>query len=324
MNFADVFESLLDKLESWVREFILLLPNLVAALLVLLVAWFVAKVVRRLLWRGMERVSTYTAINRLISTLGYAMVLAIGAFIALGIVGLDKAVTTLLAGAGIIGLALGFAFQDMAANFMAGIMISIRRPFREGYIIESGDYMGTVQEINLRSTVIRTFQGQLVIIPNKDVFQNPLVNYSQTGQRRIDLGVGVAYGDDLEKAKRLAVEAVESIDYRDQSREIELFYEEFGDSSINFQIRFWVDFAKQTDFLRARSDAIMRIKRAFDENDITIPFPIRTLDFGVGGGEKLSAHDGSTKRTRHRTGMPRPGPDLLSVQKERRRFSPAS
>ena len=146
--------------------------------------------------------------------------------------------------------------------------------------------MGTVVDVNLRSTRVRTFQGQIAIIPNSNVFQNPVENYS-TGQRRVDISCGVAYGDDLVQARVLALGAVQGLGFVDPNRPVDLYFNEFGDSSINFSLRFWVDFAKQTDFLGAQSEAIIAIKKAFDDGGITIPFPIRTLDFGVVGGERL-------------------------------------
>jgi small conductance mechanosensitive channel len=213
---------------------------------------------------------------------------ATGIFVALSILQLDKAVTSLLAGAGIIGLALGFAFQDIAANFVSGVLMAIRRPVRLGDVIESNSYFGSVVNINLRSTIIRTMQGQHVHIPNKDIFNKPIVNYSEEGKRRIDLKCGVSYGDDLEKVKKIVLEAITSIDYLITKDEITFFYKEFGDSSINFEVRYWVNFKKQPDYLAAPSDGVMRIKKAYDENNIMIPFPIRTLDFGIKGGEILN------------------------------------
>ncbi|HEV2845103.1 MAG TPA: mechanosensitive ion channel family protein, partial [Thermoanaerobaculia bacterium] len=135
---------------------------------------------------------------------------------------------------------------------------------------------------------IRTQQGQVVLIPNKQVFENPIMNYSSTGQRRVDLRLGVSYGDDLEKARRIAMRAVEGVSTRLPDKEVELFYEEFGESSITFVVRFWIEFTRQPDFLAAQSEAIERIKKAFDEAGIRIPFPVRTLDFGARSGEKLS------------------------------------
>jgi small conductance mechanosensitive channel len=154
--------------------------------------------------------------------------------------------------------------------------------------VETNDVFGRVKGINLRTTDLETFQGQTVLIPNKQAFQNPIVNYSDKGYRRIDLVVGISYGDDLEKVSKVTFEAVKEIETLDESREVDLYFEEFGNSSINFVVRFWVRFAKQTDYLEARSESIMRIKAAYDRNDITIPFPIRTLDFGIKGGGKLS------------------------------------
>lgn len=275
------------KVMSWAEGFIEALPSIVAALLVLTIFFFVAKLVRRAVERLLGRISRQRDVNRVIAGAAFAAVLVAGLFVALGIMGLDKTVTSLLAGAGILGLALGFAFQDTAENFIAGIILNIRDEFTDGDIIMTNEFMGTVERVEIRATWVRTFQGQLVVVPNSKVFKNPLINYTALGSRRVDLAVGVSYGDDLERAKRIAIGAVETIEARDKDRPVELFYGEFGSSSINFEIRFWVPFNRQTDFLSARSDAIVAIKRAFDEQDVTIPFPIRTLDFSKVGGVEL-------------------------------------
>ena len=288
MDFNVAVQELSGKLTEWFQGAILLLPNLVIAILVLIVFWLLARGARGVVRNLLRRVSGNRQVIGLLARLSYIAVIAIGIFVALGILNLDKTVTTLLAGVGVIGLALGFAFQDLAANFMSGVLMAVRRPFELDDVIESNDYMGVVEELSLRSTLIRTFQGQVVMIPNKDIFGSPLVNYSIKKQRRVDLGCGVAYGDDLEKARDIAVKAIEGLELRDSSRNVELFYNEFGGSSINFTLRFWVDFGKQTDFLHAQSEAIIALKHAFDEGGVTIPFPIRTLDFGVVGGEPLA------------------------------------
>ncbi|OZC04646.1 mechanosensitive ion channel protein MscS [Rubricoccus marinus] len=291
---------MVDKVEGWGRDIVLLLPNLVIAILIVIAAAFVARVVRGGVRKVMERVTNHAPqaknVANLIATLAYVVVLAAGTFIALGTLGADDVVTTLLAGAGVVGLALGFAFQDIASNFIAGVLMAVRNPFVVGQIVETNGYMGTVKELTLRSTLIETFQGQTVIIPNAKVFQEPIVNFSATRHRRVDLGCGVGYGDDLEKAERVALEAIEGLDVRNTSRPVQLYYNEFGDSSINFTLRFWVDFSKQTDFLDAQSQAIKALKVAFDQNEITIPFPIRTLDFGPNGGVALSEMQLNTSR----------------------------
>ena len=285
---ADAVNLITEKLETWLEQFIRLLPNLVIAVLVAVLFFMVARLVRNVSGRVLRRISHNYAVNNLLVTVIYVAVLTIGVFVALTIVRLDGAVTSLLAGVGIVGLALGFAFQDIAANFISGIIIAVGQPFRVGDIIGSEDNFGTVSNINLRTTTIRTFQGIDVLIPNKNLLQEVVENYTHTKDRRVDLTVGVSYGDDLEKVKELTLEAVRSLKSIEKSKEVSLFYTEFGDSSINFSVRFWAKTARQPDFLQAQSDAIMAIKKTFDDNDITIPFPIRTLDFGIKGGEKLS------------------------------------
>ncbi|MEM6967158.1 MAG: mechanosensitive ion channel family protein, partial [Bacteroidota bacterium] len=194
----------------------------------------------------------------------------------------------LLGTAGVIGLAVGLALQDPLINLFSGVLMSVKDYYQVGDIIESNGYFGKIKKITLRSTVIDQPDGQEVIIPNKDVLQNPLKNYSHNGRRRIELDCGVAYGDDLEKVESIALEAINKsgLDFR-ESAPIEFFYTEFGDSSINFRVRFWKNITSQGDYHKARHVAIKALKKAFDQNDITIPFPITTLDFGVVGGVRV-------------------------------------
>jgi len=223
----------------------------------------------------------------LLSATLYIAVVSIGTFVALSILQLDKAVTSLLAGAGILGLALGFAFQDIASNFIAGILMATRKPFRVGDILDTNDHFGVVTEMNLRATIIKDFQGQEIIIPNKEIYQKPIKNYSRYSKRRIDLSVGISYGDNLQKVKDVVLEAVNALDMIDKSKPVDFVYKGFGDSSIDFDIFYWVPRPNQMDYNKAVSAGVMAVKQAFDENNITIPFPIRTLDFGIKGGEKL-------------------------------------
>jgi small conductance mechanosensitive channel len=249
--------------------------------------------------RVLARMSQNRTITRLVASAVFVAVVMAGLFIALGVLKLDKTVMSLLAGAGVAALVLGFAFQDIAANVMAGILLSVRHPFRPGHLCEILDLEGVIEEVDLRFTVMRTLQGQMVFLPNKEVLGHPIKNYTLTGKRRVDLEVGVSYGDDLQLAKRLALEAVQDVERRDKQREIEVFYTGFQDHAIAMVVRIWVDYQRQRDFLEARSQAIQRIKAAFDANGITIPFPIRTLDFGIKGGVKLSEMLGE--------GPPKPG-----------------
>ena len=276
-----------DKVTSWVDAFIAQLPNLVVALLVLTAGWYVARGVSKLVRKALTRSIPNPDLSRLIgTTTGIVTFLGMG-FVALAVLNLDKTVTTLLAGAGIVGVALGFAFQETAANFISGVALAIRRPFREGDLVQLGDELATVEQIDLRTTTVRRLDGPIVHIPNKSVFGNPIVNYSAAGRRRFRLEVGVSYSTDLDRARRVVLDALSGLDCRDPEQDPEFFWQEFGGSSINGIMQVWLDDESMPHFLDARSQAVVAVKRAFDEAGITIPFPIRTLDFGIEGGTEI-------------------------------------
>ena len=289
MDLRDALRESWEKIGGWLMDAVRALPNLVVAILVMVAFVYAARLVRGWTYRLLGRVSEYHAVNRLLSTIAFVGLLAVGAMVALTIMNLGTAVASMLGAAGILGLAIGFAAQSTVENLIAGIMISVRRPLREGDLVETNDVYGVVQEINLRATVINTPEGQVVYVPNGEVFRSKLVNFTKQGQRRIDLACGISYGDDLARVRDVAVEAIEGLSGRVEGRGVDFFYTEFGDSSINFLVTFWVPFTHHHgDYMKARSEAVLAIKRAFDEHDIMIPFPIRTLDFGIRGGVPLS------------------------------------
>lgn len=282
------FETVSEKINTWLEALVAMLPNMAVAIVLFIVFFMLAKLVQKLFLRLFHKASNNKSLENLFGTVIYYLVLGVGIFIVLGVLQLDKTVTSLLAGVGVMGLALGFAFQDVASNFVSGVILAFRRPSKIGDIIEVKDYMGTVVRTNLRVTILKTFQGQEVFIPNREVLQNPMINYSALGERRVDIAVGVSYGDDLKKVEKLVKDTISNMEGVIRKDDLIFDYYEFGGSSINFYIRFWIEFPGQPQYLAMRTKAIMAIKKAFDENDITIPFPIRTLDFGIKGGEKLS------------------------------------
>ncbi|WP_210462482.1 MULTISPECIES: mechanosensitive ion channel family protein [Rufibacter] len=284
----EAFQLLWRKLEIWLRQIVLMLPNLFLAMLVLVLTFIAARLLRRTSDKLLIRFTHSSALNNLVGTTVYVSTLTLGIFFTLSILKLDKTVTTLLAGAGIIGLALGFAFQDIAANFISGVIIAFRKPFVVGDVIDTNDHFGTIERINLRTVDIRRQTGELVKVPNRKVFESALTNFSHYGIRRIDLKVGVSYAEDLERVQQVVKDAMVGIRNMIDSKEVEVVYEEFGGSSINFLVRYWITYKRQTDFVYAKSEAIIKIKKAFDQHKIEIPFPITTLNFGVKGGKDLS------------------------------------
>jgi small conductance mechanosensitive channel len=190
---------------------------------------------------------------------------------------LDRTVTSLLAGAGIIGLALGLAFQDLVLNIISGVLIAIRKPFNIGDLIETKGIFGEVVDIRLRTVEILNRNGQFVFIPSRDVLQTYLLNFSMLGKRRIVLDLRISYSEDLERIREITLTAVKTLPELLTNEAIELFYTEFSESSIKLMVRFWIKFQYQREYRKAVSDAMIAIKTAYDNNGIVIPFPITTM-----------------------------------------------
>jgi len=277
-----------EKLQTWFEAGIQHLPNIVVAIFIAIVFSILARIAGKVTQRVLRKALDSKQIADLLSSIIKVLVLLSGIFVALDFLGLQGTVTSLLAGAGIIGLAIGFAFQDMTENLIAGIAMGIRKPFQIGDIVKAEDIFGTVKTINLRNTLVETFFGQLEVIPNKILFRNVLTNYTINGIRRLEIPVGISYADDPEVAAEVIVAALNQCDFIIKQEETAVFAESFAESSINLLVWFWIEYPGETGFMKARHEAIVKIKSSLEQADILIPFPIRTLDFGAKGGEKLN------------------------------------
>lgn len=282
-------EAFWSTLQAWIEGFLSNLPNIILAIAVLVASVFLSRLVKKYSSKFMERFSNNQTINGLLSNVITSGFLIVALFVVLGILGLDRTLTSLLAGAGVLGLAVGLAVQEPLMNVFSGILMSTKSLFNVGDLIETNGYFGRIKKINLRSTILEQLSGEEVLLPNKSIIQNPLVNYTVSGKRRLTLGCGISYGENLEKVKEITLKAVEEGVNYNKKLPLEFYYEGYGDSSINFIVRLWLNDVAQSSLLQAQSEAIIAIKKAFDSNDIMIPFPIRTLDFGIKGGEKLNS-----------------------------------
>jgi len=278
-----------EKLGGWFDVVISHIPNFIVAVIIAILFSFIARLAGKGMKNVLRRSLDSTQIADLTASIFKVIVLSVGVFIALDFMGLKSTVTSLLAGAGIVGLAIGFAFQDMTENLIAGIAMGIRKPFKAGDVIETDNVFGSVHSINLRNTLIESFYGQLILVPNKILFRNVLRNYSTLGVRRIEVPVGISYADDIEKASEVIVDKINQFDFVIRKNETAVYAEGFGDSSINLLVWFWIKYPGEPDFMTVRHKGVVAVKQALDAADISIPFPIRTLDFGIKGGEKLDA-----------------------------------
>lgn len=270
---------MIEKLESWLDTMVLGLPNFLIALLVFILTMIASKYISSLALRLLDRSKLQASMKNLIAKIVSIVVILFGIFLILGILNLSKALNTILAGAGVVGLAVGLALQGALANTYSGIVLSYVKYIKFGDWVHSNGYEGEVIDIDLRSVTLRQADNNMVYIPNKMVVENPIKNFSTTAQSRVILGCGVAYGSDLRYVKELVKDTIATGIPSVNKDEIIFIYQGFGDSSINFETRFWIDSTSALEVAKAKSEAIMLIKEAFDQNNINIPFPIRTLTF---------------------------------------------
>jgi small-conductance mechanosensitive channel len=250
---------------DWIRAGIIF-----AAAIVL--AFVVQRALRRLLDRAGEgRVSA-----RVVARIAAYVVVAVGFIYALG--SLDVPITPLFGALGVGGIALAFALQDTMENLLSGIFLETRNMFRRGDQIETNGYQGVVEDLNLRNVILRTFDGERVFLPNSLVIQNPITNYTAFGPRRTNLIVGMPYDVDLARAQRVMLAAVQGVEGVLDSPEPEALVEAFGDSSIEFVVRFWHQPGRANLFW-VRDAVAQSLKRSLDEAGISIPFPQRTVWF---------------------------------------------
>ncbi len=293
----DAVANVWNKLDGWLEAIILKLPNLAVAILVMVLFYFGGRMVgrfsRKVLFQKIKQESVRIMLGKIV----FATMLLIGFFIALGIMELDKLLTSVLAGAGVVGLAIGLALQGTLSNTFSGLALSFLPKIRIGDFIKTGDIEGFVAEITLRNIVLRQPDNDYVIIPNSHFIINPFTNYSWTARSRIDVSCGVAYDTDLEMVEELVVRLIGDNFPHSQSEEVEFFYTEFGDSSINFVVRFWIDCVKSKQKFAGEHKAIKLIRKHFKEEGINIPFPIRTLDFGMNTLETHSKNKISKTKT---------------------------
>lgn len=279
-SIEDTISKLWDKLDGWLDAIILKLPNFVLALIVVVVFYFIAKGIRNVLQKFLLTKIAQKSIQDIVAKIVFVLVFLIGFFIALGVLDLNKVLTSVLAGAGVVGLAIGLALQGTLSNTFGGLILSFMDNIRINDFIETNDTSGFVSEISLRNIVLRRPDNNYVIIPNTKFIENSFTNYSLSQRSRITVSCGIGYESNLQKVEDLVVRVISENFNQEKGEAVEFFFTEFGDSSINFITRFWVDLVSTKQEYESKHKAIKLIKMSFDKEGINIPFPIRTLDFG--------------------------------------------
>jgi small conductance mechanosensitive channel len=256
------FDLVKEKLAGWLTGFIRLLPNLVLVVIIFGLFIVAAKYLRRFFNRLLLRISHKESISSLFSNILYLVILFAGLFVSLQLLHLDKTIASLLAGAGIIGLALGFAFQDLTANFISGVFIIFRKPFDVGHIIDTSGFIGEVEEIQLRSTTIRTYQGLHVMLPNKEIFQKAITNYSLSGQRRIDISLTVSAKINIEQLEETVRNTLREMGGANVQQKAEVYFTDYTGDNIKMEAWYWIDNAAHGGYINTRHKVIKAVHAA--------------------------------------------------------------
>lgn len=236
----------------------------------LVVALLIAKAVERTLARTRADQVAVVLLSRIVRLLGI-----IGALLlTLAVAGVE--VGSVLAGLAVAGVAVGLAIQGILENFIAGIILLVRKPFSAGDQVRTGDFEGTIDAIDLRVTRLIDYNGELVLIPNRDVYNNPVVNLTRRGKRRTVVMVGVDYRDDHDDARSVILDAIRSVSGVLDHPEPEVLLTELGESSVDFEVRYWT--RPDIRSVRRTQDRVLAAaKRGIQDAGMTIPWPIRTL-----------------------------------------------
>jgi small-conductance mechanosensitive channel len=264
-QFVSYSHLIYDKLHGWLISAVKMTPNFVLAILVFFIFLLLARLARKIPYRFSRHVAETPAISNLLSSILFIIFILLGLFLSLNILRLDKAVTSLLAGAGIIGLALGFAFQDLTANFISGIFITFRKPFDVGHTIETNGFIGTVDMIQLRSTTMITADGLHVIIPNKEIFQKPIINHSLTPLRRITLTFLIPLTEKLGEAEKMMTDIVEGMEGVVPDKPRTVWFTGIESPNVKVMLSCWVSNKSDDAFERTTHELITKVTTALKQ-----------------------------------------------------------
>ena len=279
---------------SW--DFFLQLPNVLGGIVFVLVAWFVGRLVANGIRRGFHH-KGYIDLGGVLASLIFGLIVFASVLIASVIVFPSVKPATIISSLGIGSVAIGFAFKDILQNLLAGILLLVNRPYRRGDQIVVKDFEGTVEHIQSRATLIKTYDGRRVIIPNSDVYTSPVVVNTAFSTRRDQFDIGIGYGDHPDKAMRVFTAAVAAVEGVEPEPAPEVLPWGLDASSVTLRARWWSQ-SKRTNIVHLRARVILAIWQAAADNGIDLPFPTQQILFH----DQTEEADGD--RTRQREGWP--------------------
>ena len=242
--------------------------QLVMAIAIFVVGKWLARVVTNAIVNGMNKKAIDQTISKFTGSLIYTALLAFVIVASLGQLGIQTASFVAIIGAA--GLAVGFALQGSLSNFASGVLLILFRPIRTGDFVEAAGEMGSIDEVGIFSTTMKTVDNKVIIIPNSNIMGGNITNYSMESTRRIDMVIGISYDADIRKTKQVLEDIINQEERVLKDPAVTIAVAELADSSVNFVVRPWV---KSDDYWPTKFDLLETIKLRFDEEEIAIPFP---------------------------------------------------
>lgn len=272
------FDTLREQVDLMAKGFVQALPSIAIAVIIIIITWLIAKGAVKIADRITGRTHIRDDLKALVETLVKLAIWIFGLLIAATAAIPSFTPAGAFAGLGIGAVAIGFAFQDIFENFLAGVLIMLREKMRLGDVIECEGILGKVEKISLRETHVRQLSNELTVVPNSMLFKNPVKILTDEVIRRNEVVIGVSYDTDLERAQDIILKTVESVEAVNDDRPVIVYAQEFNSSSIDFLVQWW---ARSTprDLRQTKSEIIIAVKKALDEAGIEIPFPYITHTF---------------------------------------------
>ncbi len=277
-NAKSFTSGLMESLTLYWNKFLLALPRIVLAIVLLVIVFYIATYIARLLKRRFSGEDHDPLFVRFLSKITKVAVIICGLILAMQTLGLTGVASGLLAGAGISAFIFGFAFKDIAENFLGGVILAFNRPFSLNDTIVIREFSGHVVALNFRTTHIKTFDEGDVFIPNSIVIKEPLINLTRDGKIRLNFVVGIAYEDDITQAIATILEAMEPI--TDIKQDIKPFtvVEELSVSTVNLKVYFWADtYDYRKGVLQIKSEVITKVKEALEAKGFSLPADIQEI-----------------------------------------------
>ena len=272
------YQTIMTSANHLLQQMISRIPYLIVASLVFVIFWvlsiFFKKAVTRILGSRKHHQNLVTVFRRV----GSALILFLGFMVAMIIAVPSFTPGKLIGALGIGSVAIGFAFKDIFQNLLSGILLLLSEPFRIGDQIISGNFEGTVEDIQIRATTIRTYDGRKVVIPNSQLYTSTMTVNTAYSQRRLEFDVGIGYENNIIDAQRVILSVLKAAPTVSKLAEPSVIATALADSSVVLRVRWFIDDGTQTNRVASINEVIILVKKALEKANISIPFPVTTLD----------------------------------------------